>query len=384
MNDSPQVSIAISNYNYARFLGEAIDSALAQSYPNTEVIVVDDGSTDNSSAVIGRYGDRIGAVMKGNGGMASAHNSGFQASQGSILVFLDADDTLAPAAAASAVECFLDPSVVRVQWKMWEINAAGDRTGQQVPTRKLQIGNLRDRLLKEGPDACIGSPTSGNAWSREFLKQVLPIPEVLFRQHSDTYLMTLAPLYGTIQSLPEPQGFYRLHGANDYAGKPVDEKNRRNLEMYDLRCQILADRLRQMDIDANPADWKQGPGYEWMNRRHIATESLKSIVPRGAKYILVDDQQWSEEGRSTEVVSGLGTIPFLERDGRYWGRPADDATAIRELERLKREGATCIAFAWPSFWWLQLYTGFHRHLRERFACVLEDENLVIFNLRQER
>ena len=79
---APLVSIVINNYNYGRFVGSAIESALEQSYSNTEVIVVDDGSTDTSREVIASFGDRIGAVLKANGGQASAYNAGFAASKG--------------------------------------------------------------------------------------------------------------------------------------------------------------------------------------------------------------------------------------------------------------------------------------------------------------
>ena len=76
-------------------------------------------------------------------------------------------------------------------------------------------------------------------------------------------------------------------------------------------------------------------------------------------------------------------MPFLEKDGQYWGPPADDATAINELERLHQAGAQLVVFVWTTFWWLEHYTGFHRHLRSRYACVQEDEHVVVFDLRRE-
>src|SRR5689334_15193361 len=88
----PLASIIINNFNYARYLGEAVDSALGQTYPNVEVIVVDDGSTDSSREVIERYGDRIRSVFKTNGGQPSAINAGFQVSRGELIANLDSDD----------------------------------------------------------------------------------------------------------------------------------------------------------------------------------------------------------------------------------------------------------------------------------------------------
>ena len=92
MNSYPLVSILINNYNYDRFISQAIDSALNQTYPNVEVIVVDDGSTDNSLVVIRNYRDRITPVVKNNGGQASALNAGFSICKGEIICLLDADD----------------------------------------------------------------------------------------------------------------------------------------------------------------------------------------------------------------------------------------------------------------------------------------------------
>ena len=91
---SPLVSIVVANYNYARFLGEALESALAQTHRQVEVIVVDDGSTDDSLAVAGRYPVRI--LAEEHLGVGAARNRGALAAGGAFLVFLDADDRLEP------------------------------------------------------------------------------------------------------------------------------------------------------------------------------------------------------------------------------------------------------------------------------------------------
>ena len=100
----PPVSIVITNYNYGRYLRASIDSALAQTYPKVEVIVVDDGSSDGSREIIESYGARIVAILKANGGHGSALNAGFEPSRGEIVMFLDADDELIPEAAEQVVE----------------------------------------------------------------------------------------------------------------------------------------------------------------------------------------------------------------------------------------------------------------------------------------
>src|SRR5690349_17748203 len=96
INFDPLVSIIITNYNYSNFLAQAIDSALGQRYHAVEIIVVDDGSTDNSRHVINCYGKRILPIFKENRGQGSAINAGFYQSHGDIVIFLDADDILLP------------------------------------------------------------------------------------------------------------------------------------------------------------------------------------------------------------------------------------------------------------------------------------------------
>ncbi|HEV7904551.1 MAG TPA: sulfotransferase [Pyrinomonadaceae bacterium] len=117
---------------------------------------------------------------------------------------------------------------------------------------------------------------------------------------------------------------------------------------------------------------------EWMHRLMQASEDVAGVIPAGETFILVD-----EAGFGSEFANdGRRALPFLERSGDYWGAPADDATAIRELERMRREhDARFIAFGWPAFWWLDYYGELHAHLRTSFRCVLDNERVVIFDLR---
>jgi predicted O-methyltransferase YrrM len=109
----------------------------------------------------------------------------------------------------------------------------------------------------------------------------------------------------------------------------------------------------------------------------LVTEDLAALLPQGESFIVVDDNQWDKN----EITPGRRHYPFLERDGQYWGPPADDFIAIDELQRLRRLGAAFIVFGWPSFWWLDYYSQLHRHLRNNFRCVLENGRVVGFDLR---
>lgn len=82
-----------------------------------------------------------------------------------------------------------------------------------------------------------------------------------------------------------------------------------------------------------------------------------------------------------KVATTCRTIPFLERDGVFWGFPEDDETAIRELERLRNAGAEFIAFGRTSFWWLDEYAGLTGHLQSRYSQVISNDRLAVYQLR---
>src|SRR5260221_12358121 len=123
-----KASIIVTSYNYERFLGHAIESALAQTHGETEVIVVDDGSTDGSRRVIDAFGNRITSVPKANAGQASAFNAGFAASSGEIVPFLDSDDVLLPTATECAAKRLGPGDGVKAHWPVWGSGDGGERT----------------------------------------------------------------------------------------------------------------------------------------------------------------------------------------------------------------------------------------------------------------
>ncbi|MBM4464923.1 MAG: glycosyltransferase [Chloroflexi bacterium] len=367
-------TIIINNYNYGRFLKDAVGSALNQTYRHTEVIVVDDGSTDNSREIIARYGDRIIPVLQENRGQASAFNAGFALSRGDVILFLDADDWLCPTAVEQAVNLFAEPGVAKVHWPLWIVDEHGRRTEKLIPGPYLPEGDLLEVVRRDGPWGYVTPPTSGNAWARRFLEQVIPVPEDAYKLCADAYLFALAPLFGRVKRVSEPQGFYRLHGQNRYRGQAFDEKLSGELWVYDQQCLALSKFFSDMGVEADPDKWKRN---SWPHRLHQAIQEISAFVPPGDAFILVDGDLWG----APEVLAGRRRIPFLERDGQYWGPPADDDTAICELERLRRSGASFIVFAWPAFWWLDHYAGLHRHLRSAYRCALENDRLVVFDLR---
>jgi glycosyltransferase involved in cell wall biosynthesis len=208
------VSIVIDNYDYERYVGGAIESALAQTYPYVEVVVVDDGSTDGSRRVINGYRGGVRVIEQPNLGQGAALNSGFASSTGDIVIFLDADDELYPEAAERVVQRFR-PGVAKLQFRLDTIDAKGARLGFQTPSEHHRLadgqGALRS-LLRTGK--YITSVSSGNAYPRAILARILPMPEAPWRVAADGYLVTAAVFFGEVVAIEECLGAYRLHGAN--------------------------------------------------------------------------------------------------------------------------------------------------------------------------
>ena len=146
-----KVSVIIPNYNYARFIGEAIESVLAQTYQPLEIIVVDDGSTDDSIKVIESFGDKVKLIRQENGGVGKARNTGARNSNGDFLAFLDADDIWLPEKIEKQIAKFdVDTEIGLVHCGMREFNSV---TGELIKIH-LEGGEgwvATDLLLNEKP-----------------------------------------------------------------------------------------------------------------------------------------------------------------------------------------------------------------------------------------
>jgi hypothetical protein len=212
------VDIVIDNYNYGRYLPDAIESACAQTHEKVKVTVIDDGSSDGSQELLSEYGGRVDVVLKENGGQASALNAGFARCQGDVVMFLDADDTLNPGAAAEVAATFAaTPDVVKVQFRTAVIDAEGRPTGAIKPAAHLPMpsGDVSEAELAS-PYDLVWMATSANAFRTSDLRRIMPIPENDFRTCADWYLVHLMALLGPVVSLDSVAGAYRVHGENNY------------------------------------------------------------------------------------------------------------------------------------------------------------------------
>ena len=213
---APLISVLIDTYNSAHFIEEAIDSVLGQDFPpeQREILVVDDGSTDDTAARVRKYGDRIQFFRKANGGQASALNFGIARVQGEIVAFLDGDDYWLPAKLCRiAAEFELHPDAGMVYHNFFYQRDGAPPSPGQLPESGLAglsgfIPDSRKSLLSYDIPLC-----AALAFRRSVLQRLLPIPESLVVQ-ADAHLSACVIFLAPIAYISEPLAVHRVHEGN--------------------------------------------------------------------------------------------------------------------------------------------------------------------------
>jgi len=206
-----RLSIIIANYNYRDFVGAAIESALAVDWPDKEVIVVDDASTDDSRTIIEGFQSRVAAHFRPKSHQLGAHMFGFERSTGAIIIFLDSDDLLEPEVMQEVAKVWR-PGISKVQYRMNLIDATGTQLGSAIPQFPPKDDPEKLRRIFLRTMAYITPPGSGNAYSRDFVRNVFAFGPTI--PQSDAVLLTIAPILGDILTIRKPLARYRIHGAS--------------------------------------------------------------------------------------------------------------------------------------------------------------------------
>jgi hypothetical protein len=310
------VTIVICNYNYERYLGEAIDSALAQDYPDTRVMVIDDGSTDGSRSIIEQYGSRIEAVFKPNGGQVSAYNYAIEVLETDYVIFLDSDDALYSDAVSEVMRLFNSGEWAKVQFRLDVVDASGQQTGAYVPHSE-PAANCGRLLL--GGWLYPSPPASGNAYSVSALKRLFPVPEAnINRYGADFYAIYGVALVGMIATVPRALGSYRVHNA---VASSVSFANSEQLgkapKAFGMRWSILREIARsrlQLELPASFYDFSHEKAIfcsgvyrapflrRWSWMLHDSHAYLHTIVA---------NPFWSVKKKiGTLALSGLCLVPY--------------------------------------------------------------------------
>jgi glycosyltransferase involved in cell wall biosynthesis len=214
----PFISVLIDTYNHERFIEEAVVSVLGQDVGEAEreIIVVDDGSTDGTAAIVRKFAPRARLLEKRNGGQASAFNAGIPECRGQIVAFLDGDDWWAPGKLSAVADALAeDGSVGLVGHGITEAYTDG-RTHtellREIP--RFRLASVEGARAFRMRKSFLG--TSRMTFRAEILRKIGTVPEALTFE-ADEYLFTLAGLFADVLILRGSFTFYRLHEGNAFS-----------------------------------------------------------------------------------------------------------------------------------------------------------------------
>ncbi|MCU1242655.1 MAG: putative glycosyl transferase [Candidatus Acidoferrum typicum] len=266
---APLITVLITTYNYGQFIEEAIESVLAQEFPQdrVQIVVADDGSTDDTAGRVKKYGSRVEYFHQSNGGQAAALNLGISKSRGEILALLDADDCFLPGKLARVAEAFeRNPAVGMVYHRLMEWHVQRDEN-REWPFVGLS-GDFR-----QTPDyfsSYYAQPASSLCFRRTAISPLLPIPETI-RMLGDSFLGSLTPLLWPILAIPEVLALYRIHGRNSYSISDTQipiENAKSRLQMR----QILVNAMKKWLADSGYTK-KELPVRAFLNHWRFALET---------------------------------------------------------------------------------------------------------------
>ncbi|MBD1847730.1 glycosyltransferase family 2 protein [Cyanobacteria bacterium FACHB-63] len=397
MTSIAQVTIAIPTYNRSDLLKISLKSVLEQDYTDFQVIVLDNASTDDTEAVVHSFADsRITYVRnETNIGIFRNFARAIELNSSPYLTTLPDDDTLLPG--------FLRQSVLALDnHPLAAFSVAGakgiDSKGMSVP---LPNDPPPEGLIT-GLDY-LHEIVAGRNW-------VLYVPSVMYRAEALSAVGAFDPVHSNhstdlnlylrlaahhnIVFIPEVLSQVRIHTERDSytrfasggTGPLATMAERTDAIAYLLESpraadasyrQWLSERLLHISMRRSELTAQLVPqlNLSWSERLQVALQDLTSITASGKQFILIDENQWGCEKRPDFQV-----LPFLEQAGEYWGAPLDSQTAIRELERMRHEGASFLVIGWTAFWWFDYFAEFRDHLNTNFPCILRNSCLMVFNL----
>lgn len=339
---TPTIAAVIVNHNYARFVTEAVRSVLAQRTPFDEVIVVDDGSTDDSPEVLAAVAaadDRVRVLAIANRGQLGACRAGLDAATADYVYFLDADDYTRPHLVETVRPALGGGGPVKLQFQLEGVSDTGGELESVFPSYPDGYGAAAMRADNSSIGFYICPPTSGNVYSRRAL-QALPLDRVDQRDFIDGPPTLALPYHGEVVSLREPLACYRLHGNNHSQwSEPTAELLTHEIEWFTRRWE-QAGRL----LDG--ADPRRGDRPMYVAERELM---IAALAPRGrtpvrAVRLIRTLLPTNLPGRQKLMITGwaLGlTLPSarLRRNlVRARRSPLNRSNSLRRLVRLGVRG----------------------------------------------
>ncbi|WP_428939323.1 glycosyltransferase family 2 protein [Fontivita pretiosa] len=369
------VSVIVPAHNYGHFIARTLRSVQAQTHRHWECIVVDDASTDDTSQVVQSLARQDGRIrylpQPRRSHQAAAKNAGLRASRGQFIQFLDADDLLESRKFELQI-AFLrrhpEVDIVYGQARYfrsdWPLERRFSMRADDRPWMPM-ISGTGNELLRELIERNILAINCALV-RRSALTQIDGFDQSLRRLDDwDLWIRCAAAgLRFACTDLPETMALVRIHPASLTQGRH-DMVLESSLAIHRKLQSSLGDpELRA--INHRTIQWLTGLCAidRWM-RQHIAA---------GEAALLAD------EGKLRDELLDHTIVPFTEHAGQYWGPPADDEAAIRELRRHRAAGVRWLLIAWPAMWYLEHYHRFAEHLGFRYPCVCRDQHLVAYAL----
>jgi glycosyltransferase involved in cell wall biosynthesis len=267
ISSAPKVSVLITSYNYGRFIGNAIDSVLTQSYLPCEIIVADDGSTDDSCEIVEAFahaGKPVKLVREKHQGMAACMNAAFNLASGDIICLLDADDYFLPGKIEAVVSAFHSkPDAGFAIHRAQMIDPFGRKRGVYPLLSSLPQGNCAAATLSNAGILMGLPPTSNLSLRYEIARRIFPLPS-RFSGYAEQVIHRMAPLMTSICSIDRTLSVWRLHHHNDgNSGYVAVERLERELGyMRDLWLQQREYLLeRNPDFAASMPTLEKSPFY---------------------------------------------------------------------------------------------------------------------------
>ena len=275
----------IDTYNHEAFIEEAITSVLQQDFPGseTEILVVDDGSSDRTPEIVEKFAPRVRLLRKRNGGQASAFNAGIPEAQGQIVAFLDGDDWWARNKLSAVARVFaVEPAVGLVGHGVTQVSLDnGQRTEIPREVCRFRIRSVAQAKTFRMQRGFFG--TSRMAYRREILREIGAVPETL-RFEADEYVFTLAALLTDAMILNQPLTFYRLHSGNLFqiAARNVD-KTQNKQRILEALVDALELRMKAMGVSEDIAE-------TLLEAVQIEADILRLVVESGFPWQTVDTE----------------------------------------------------------------------------------------------
>lgn len=334
----PLISTVITTYNYGQFVEEAIESVLSQDYPleKVEIVVVDDGSTDNTPERVRKYGTRIKYIKKMNGGQASALNRGITSASGEIISLMDADDIFLPGKLARVADAFqrnAELGMVYHRLQEWHVET-GER--REWPFREVS-GDVH-----KNPKEFfwyVPQPTSAISFRRSCLAPLLSIPERI-RMLADCYLVALIPFVSPVLAMPEFLTVYRIHGKNSYSNAAPDiprEDRAKRLQMWHILIEEMEEWLAK---SAYTGDGSAAREFLW--RWALFEQSERFLVAAPGRLEFFRHLMLYDRCYGPYISGRLRAINYFNAFGAlltgYGGFHAVDAFRNRAIRLLRQVG----------------------------------------------